>query len=197
MIDDIIVIDDAISKARQLEIEELCKDKNFTWAYGAGSIRPSDIDRYSFATSDLALNVPQMYNELYIEQEVVQPLSLAFLPVLSAMPYTIDVLIKMKINLTLPAIGANEHTYGMPHTDFPNVPNNITALYYINDSDGDTVIFNELQGHRGQLTEKARVSPKQGRLVVFKGNMIHAGNNPRTNEPRLVANINFIPYMKK
>jgi hypothetical protein len=124
-------------------------------------------------------------------------MTLAFLPLLSAIPYTIDVLIKIKINLTLPAAGATEHTYGMPHTDFPNVPENITALYYINDSDGDTVIFNELQGYQGPLTERMRINPKQGRLVIFNGNQIHAGNNPTTNDPRFVANINFIPYKTK
>ena len=191
---DIIIIDNAISKSRQVELEDLCKDKSFTWTYGSGSIRPSDIVKYNFSTSNLAINVPQMYSELYVEQEIVQPMTLAFLPVLSAIPYNIDVLIKLKINLTLPASGATDYTYGMPHTDFPNVPENITALYYINDSDGDTVIFNELQGFQNQLTERMRIKPKQGRLVVFNGNVIHAGNNPTTNEPRLVANINFIPY---
>jgi hypothetical protein len=78
--------------------------------------------------------------------------------------------------------------------DVPNIPENMTAVYYINDSTGDTVIFNESYGHKGELTEKIRVSPKQGRLVLFNGHLLHAGNYPTTNTPRLIANINFIPY---
>jgi len=196
MIEDVIIIDDAISKEKQFELEELCQSLSFPWIYSPGTIKNSDIKKYNLAISDLSINTPQMCSELYVDQAIANPLCLAFVPVISAIPFTIDTLVKVKINLTLPAAGVTEDMYGMPHTDFPNVPNNVTAIYYVNDSDGDTIIFNELQGQPGPLTVKTKITPKQGRLVVFGGNRTHAGTNPTTNSPRIVANINFIPYLK-
>ena len=196
MIDDVIIIDDAIPKEKQLEIEDLCVSLSFPWVYSPGTISSSDIKKYNLAVSDLAINTPQMCSEMYVDQAIANPMCLAFVPVISAIPFTIDTLIKVKINLTMPAAGVTPDMYGIPHTDFPNVPNNVTAIYYITESDGDTIIFNQVQGQSGPLTEHTRVKPKQGRLVVFGGNRIHAGTNPTTNTPRIVANINFIPYFK-
>jgi ectoine hydroxylase-related dioxygenase (phytanoyl-CoA dioxygenase family) len=42
------------------------------------------------------------------------------------------------------------------------------------------------------LTVKAEVEPKKGRLVVFDCGLIHAGNYPVTNNPRVIINFNFI-----
>lgn len=57
-------------------------------------------------------------------------------------------------------------------------------LYYINDSDGETVI--EVDG------EIKSVSPKKGRMIVFNGNYFHSSTSPeKTN--RFVININVTP----
>jgi ectoine hydroxylase-related dioxygenase (phytanoyl-CoA dioxygenase family) len=37
------------------------------------------------------------------------------------------------------------------------------------------------------------VAPKKGRLLVFDGALLHAGNTPRTNAPRI--NINFDAFV--
>ena len=69
----------------------------------------------------------------------------------------------------------------------------VTAIYYLNDSDGDTYIFDQDRKYNGHdLTIKKQVAPKQGRLVVFSGNLLHSGSNPRRNETRMVANINVV-----
>ena len=193
MIDDIIVLDDAIPKVRQLEIEEMCTNNMFKWSYIPGSVKESDIEQYRARVTDHSLNVPQFGSTLYSQNEAI-PEFVTMVPILSAIPFTIGFLTKIKITLTLPAAGATDLSYGVPHVDFPNTKENMTAIYYVNDSDGDTVIFNEEYGYQGQLTEKKRITPKQGRLVVFKGKLMHAGNYPTTNKPRIIANINFVPY---
>ena len=70
-----------------------------------------------------------------------------------------------------------------PHIDqsFPHW----VCLYYINDSDGDTVFFDK------NNKEIKRVSPKKGRIAFFDGSIYHCGSTP-SNIPRAVVNYNFI-----
>lgn len=62
-------------------------------------------------------------------------------------------------------------------------------LYYLNDSDGDTIFFdNYFTGVRPtELKQVASVSPKQGRLVVFDAFQYHAATTPKNNQ-RVVIN---------
>ena len=69
----------------------------------------------------------------------------------------------------------------------------ITGLYYVNDSDGDTFLFNEMNPHRGALTVARRITPKRGTLVLFDATRYHAGNNPIDHPTRLTLNFNFYP----
>ena len=190
-----LVIDDAIPKHSQKELEMLVSDPSFkNWAYVYTSIYDEDVERYPDRITDDTIKAPQMVSVLYRDKHEASPILLEFIPVLTAIPFSIAQLIKVKINLTLPVAGATLTSYGIPHCDYPKMPQFLTAVYYINDSDGDTVIFNEPYGHRGGLTEKVRITPKQGRLVVFDGKLMHAGNYPTTNNPRFILNINFVPY---
>ena len=84
-----------------------------------------------------------------------------------------------------------------PHVDLSHLPN-ISAVFYIGDSDGDTIIYrNTLPvGGRdgdvpGNLEELVRVSPKANRLVLFKGEHWHTGCRP-TNGRRVLINSNYL-----
>jgi hypothetical protein len=95
-----------------------------------------------------------------------------------------------------------------PHIDKP-FPH-IVGLYYVNDADGDTVIYKETHNRvldpqakklwsdlnaseikPESLTIEQTVSPKKGRLVFFNGNRYHSSTQP-TSGPRCVLNFNFI-----
>jgi len=56
-------------------------------------------------------------------------------------------------------------------------------LYYVNNSDGETVLFK-----KNKLWKK--VTPKQGRVLIFNGNIKHAAGCPVDNQVRAVININ-------
>ena len=68
----------------------------------------------------------------------------------------------------------------------------IVVLYYVVDSDGDTVIYNE-RTESLTYTEKQRVTPKQGRVVIFEGGQYHTAEQP-TKGTRCIVNYNLDYY---
>ena len=74
-----------------------------------------------------------------------------------------------------------------PHTVF---------LYYVTDSDGDTVIYNYKSKNENDIPyaedvkELKRVTPKQGRVVVFDGLHWHTAEQP-TKDVRCIINFNI------
>jgi len=90
--------------------------------------------------------------------------------------------------------------YHNPHVDFYDP--HLVGLYYVNDSDGDTVVFNETCDKVGleqsvtfanqrKFTELARITPKKGRMVFFDGRHYHASMHPRSHPQRIVVTFNF------
>lgn len=75
-----------------------------------------------------------------------------------------------------------EQEHMKPHIDF-DVPHTV-VLYYLNDSDGDTLLYNK----QGQIMK--RVSPKKGRALVFDGSILHSGGIPKQG-PRCAVNFNI------
>ena len=73
-----------------------------------------------------------------------------------------------------------------PHIDssFPHW----VCLYYVNDSDGDTIFFS------GEHKEIKRVTPKKGRIAFFDGSILHCPT-PSETKSRAVVNFNFTPYL--
>lgn len=86
--------------------------------------------------------------------------------------------------------------YDGPHINIPDP--HIVGLYYVNDSDGDTVLFNQTWDDipYGQLTDETqlseyqRISPKKGRMLFFNGNRWHTSTSP-TNKIRTIITFDF------
>jgi len=81
-----------------------------------------------------------------------------------------------------------------------------TAIFYLNDADGDTIIYNERFNPlletlgdniriddvtQPKLTIRDKVTPKANRMTILDGHLYHSGKTP-TKVPRRVAiNINY------
>ena len=99
-----------------------------------------------------------------------------------------------------------ENVTQLPHID-SYVPDSWNVIYYMDDSDGDTVIYNErtLNDYdynkylkEDNFTEKVRVTPKKGRAVAFKGDLFHASTTPsKTWRPVVNINISLNPITQK
>ena len=107
----------------------------------------------------------------------------------------------LKCRLDMVTHTSTEKYQHEPHVDFtPYKPNLITAIFYIMDSDAETVIFNEkqraLDGNKStwvdlELTVKKKILPKENRIVFFNGHYIHTGYSPVNCKNRIVININY------
>ena len=89
------------------------------------------------------------------------------------------------LQLPLPEQYRKEHN-GI-HVDLPKEIKHVACVYYVNSSDGDTVIYDQTindvpGGSQGiHLTEHKRVNPKRGRLVIFDGSRYHCSSQPTVN----------------
>jgi hypothetical protein len=85
----------------------------------------------------------------------------------------------------------------LPHVDyfFPNVG----TVYYVNESDGDTILYNvkpenasnSCHPDQKDLKIVERVSPKANRLALFDGALLHTGSSPSKHKNRILINSNF------
>ena len=130
---------------------------------------------------------------------------LFFLPIMEALMKTNGVILnysqldRCKINMQTKKVVDNPHSYNLPHVDNDLDFKGLTAIYYVNDSDGDTYFFEGSDNISNQdtidffsnLKVVKKVSPKKGRLVIFDSNIIHAGSHPIKNDKRIAINYNY------
>ena len=86
-------------------------------------------------------------------------------------------IIKGRSFLQLP-INYNGERIDTPHIDI--VDDHFVILYYVCDSDGDTIIYNE-KVKSDSYTIQKRITPKQGRVVAFDGSYYHTAEQPVDN----------------
>lgn len=94
---------------------------------------------------------------------------------------------KIAVRPTIP------QSHNIPHWDHPDA-GYWSMVLYLNDSVGDTVIFDQTRQvllQTKMLTEAKRVTPREGRAVIFPSRLMHTSSTPDVGETRVVANIVF------
>jgi len=76
------------------------------------------------------------------------------------------------------------------HVDLAGVKN-ITAIYYVSDSDGYTMVYNEKR-LCDEYTVQKKIAPRKNRLCFFDGDYYHTGHSPVQHPNRILINANFI-----
>jgi hypothetical protein len=106
---------------------------------------------------------------------------------------TIKKITRIKINLLLRDKTFKQFNYNFPHSDRGSGQK--AFVYYVNNSDGDTFLFDEYDDYTNipeKFTIVDRVQPKKGTGVFFDCNRFHASSNPVSTQHRYVINFNFI-----
>ena len=192
---EIIVIDDFIGLEYQEKIKEelLGLNNNFPWNYsedvtGAGEYdsqhRPALGHQYvQFDDDNDISQIESVYHHLFVPMlsKACQHLKMPETEVLQGRSF-----------LQFPLANVDTSVVDTPHIDINEGDEHIVVLYYVVDSDGDTVIYNE-RTESPSYTEKQRVSPKQGRVVIFEGGQYHTAQQP-TKGTRCIVNYNLDYY---
>ena len=192
---EIIVIDDFISLEYQEKIKQdlLGLDNDFSWLYsedvtGAGDFdsqhRPALGHQYVQFDDDSDMGeITSVYHHLFVPllSKACQHLKMPQTEVLQGRSF-----------LQFPLKNIDTSVVDTPHIDINEGDEHIVVLYYVVDSDGDTVIYNE-RTRSNTYTEKQRVTPKQGRVVIFEGGQYHTAEQP-TKGTRCIVNYNLGYY---
>ena len=84
-----------------------------------------------------------------------------------------DVIGRMTLNASFNNFGSNEYNCS-PHIDHDNPICKYNMIIYLNDSDGDTVLWENFDA----LNTMVEIKPKKYRIAIFGGNLPHANKKP-------------------
>lgn len=113
----------------------------------------------------------------------------------------IDEIVRIRLRFTNQQTGHSASSYGPVHVDFTKYAQPYyTLLYYVENSDGDTILFDKMFAPGIDVYEPANISnldiayrqtPKMGEGLFFNGHRYHAGNYPIHCQTRIVINFDF------
>jgi hypothetical protein len=181
------VIDNFLPEQYQNSIEKLLLEANFPWYLNKNTVSEDYVAPYGVINTTEGMQFTHtFFREGHIYSEHYGQISLLNYHLMLKENIDTTNVLRVKANLNVAfADYPDEHHYPI-HIDFPKDFLNTTCIYYVNDSDGDTIFFKE-----DGVTEIKRVTPKKGRLVYFDSNTPHAGCPPKNYKVRSVINFNF------
>ena len=115
----------------------------------------------------------------------------------------INDILRIRIRRTMRTPNTDETTYNTPHVDLLHHEPFLTFVYYVEESDGETIFFDQVykRGAKASLGEKPKIIQRiphiKGNGVLFDGFRYHAGNSPLKNVKRTVINFDFTIREKK
>jgi len=157
------VIDNYLDVDQHLILKTIMESNEFPWFYTKGKVKETDkpklfdyqFNHIFYINNNINSN---FFNHLNPILDKLKPLSL----------------IRIKANLNPPTEKLIESDY---HTDKDFKCK--TAIYYVNDNDGYTMI------------DKEKILSKKNRMVLFNANQKHFGTNSTNCNNRMVINFNY------
>ena len=176
--EDIIVYDDFATKSYHQAILNILNALHFDWNYNPNisSQNNKDLDYFGFTHTLINSQV----NAWVSKHEIIKPLLYQIKDTINC-----NKILRARFDMTL--FNKNNLMHE-PHIDFENP--HVASIYYVNDTDGDTIIFNEKELN-GKYTIKQRIEPKANRLVLFKGEFVHTGCSPSQTANRILINSDY------
>ena len=187
MIEKVLIVDDFLSSSYYKEVEAVMLSNEFSW-YFQDNI------------TGIETNNPRAgFNHHFIKNGAPSSEHTSFL-----LPLLLQIQDLSGASTILRARGdmvlRTGEKAGYPaHIDIYEEPH-MSAVFYIGDSDGDTIIYEETQNDRvspprcppDTLTEMERTTFKPNRLVLFRGEHWHTGGPPLHSARRVIINSNYL-----
>jgi hypothetical protein len=190
-----IVIDNAVPKLLFERFQREMLSFNTEWHYLPSTAYRGNVESTDASFSHTSLFEGQKTSDLLYMYESV------LLAGLSCVDINVTALVRLRTGLFMKA---DQNYVHPPHVDF-DYPH-LTALLYLNDSDGDTLLYKERYDNSHGLnasdyfhlklmetvTVETSVSPKANRMVIFDGLQYHSSTSPVNSARRVTMNCNFI-----
>lgn len=184
------IYDDLLPRDLHAEIQQQLTDPNFPWywnsnTYGVSALPEQDprvfeADQFGHIFYDVDSGVNSDWFSI---------VETVLIPVGQIRGCDFD-LIRARANLLMPCLAQGD--FNTPHQDM-STPH-WSILYYVMDSDGDTVFFHN---NGAPWQESYRISPRANRAVMFDGSIYHASRHPRRHNRRMVLNFNVQEVSKR
>ncbi len=194
---ELIEIASAIPKAYQDQVELELGSSRMSWSFS---------DEIARSESGFKDSYPGFGHMAYLADEtepVISPMSSLLLPILFVFCERANIeyraLLRIRVGLfTKTPSDARHHN---PHVDYGE-PHR-TAVYYVNDADGDTFIFDQTlddvsveasgrHANENRFTISRSISPRKGKMICFDGRHYHASSYPTKASKRIAVTFNFV-----
>ena len=179
--DSLVIIDDVISKGYQNLIESTFNFHEFPWNFCDNITDASKMGGIEVITG-FASNI--FHSDLNVKTEYADLLTPLLCEVVDKCEkgQEIKKLFRIRAGMFVKNQTNKPHQAHVDRDDF-----HYTMLYYVNDSDGPTNIFD----YKGENVIQ-EIEPKKGRAVIFTGDTYHSSSCPRNHPNRIVVNYNFL-----
>ena len=198
---DIIVVDDFLHKVTQKQLEVIILGNNsINWVYrqSPNYFIPAIENKFKLNDSEI---LDKSFGDFshwlvsdFIKSEVYDLFPNFKNLIQNKFKIKVKTLARININFAFP-IGVVSSNYDTPHWDIIATGENYKSIVcYINESDGDTVFFDEFSDGNIDTSKKTistRLSPKAGKAVMFDSARYHSGSFP-SKKIRIVINIVLI-----
>jgi hypothetical protein len=190
----LIKIENLIGPDLQTSIEKFVTSTAFRWYYSPGTILLEELDEESkkFVVTK-GINPHQFMHTIIKDSKQNSEFFNLIQPIIENLADNLKTdieIIRVKFNLLSQNADSTHH---YPHTDTNIIDSNIkTMIYYVNETDGDTYLFNEIAPlDHDTITVKETISPVKGSAVIFDASTLHAGSSPVNHTVRIVLNVVF------
>lgn len=186
------IIDDFLPKEYHTYLCSIIMSGNFDWYHSHATLTQP---LFGKSTKESA----QFNHSFFVENEtknfydLVEPIYYA----LEEHGFKPKKVYRTKANMLMQEKDYPDDTFHGPHPDHP-IPDTLTMVYYLNDSDGDTYLFKEnyldnldFEDNIDRLEIEERITPKSNRALIFDATKLHASSPPRETNRRIVINVVF------
>jgi hypothetical protein len=184
--DKIYVFDNIIDLSLQEEIKKLFLNNTFAWYYVNDITNPKNKQQRPGFQHNFLID-GKVNSNFY---DLVLPIAINSCKKIN---YNMTKVSLCRSFLQLP-LNLKTKEFDKPHID--SKEHHLVALYYVKDSDGETVIFKntykkEKDFSNIKFKKNKKIMPKQGTVVLFDGFFWHTSHQPKKNV-RCVINFNLI-----
>ena len=198
--DSIHINDDIIPISKQNEIEKMFTQSRLPWIFNKDiSISQTEIEKFDIKKFTPGIGSPIKSDDpKYINHTLLNIIKIIPETACGKICKVCKEIYQARSFIHFPLNPKLRKEFDNIHIDLAF--EHLVVLYYVNDTDGDTFIFDKKTDYKNikwasvtnenELNIIERISPKKGRVLLFDGNRYHSSSGP-TEDIRCIINFDI------